>query len=79
MFDAIRALLPFVFQTLVLHRIEAACLPENEASRNLLGKVGFREEGLARKYLLINGEWRDHIQFALLEDEASLNSTARLG
>jgi ribosomal-protein-alanine N-acetyltransferase len=79
MFDAIRALLPFVFQTLGLHRIEAACLPENEASRNLLGKVGFREEGLARKYLLINGEWRDHIQFALLEDEASLNSTARLG
>ena len=79
MSDAVRALIPFVFGTLGLHRIEAACLPENQPSRSLLAKAGFREEGLARKYLLINGEWRDHIQFALLEDEASLNSTARLG
>jgi len=70
MFDAVRALIPFVFSTLGLHRIEAACLPVNEASQNLLGKAGFRQEGLARKYLQINGEWRDHVLFALLEDEA---------
>ncbi|MEP6831540.1 MAG: GNAT family protein, partial [Rhizomicrobium sp.] len=79
MSDAVHVLIPFVFATLGLHRIEAACLPENQASRSLLAKAGFREEGLARKYLLINGEWRDHIQFALLEDEASLKSGARLG
>ena len=79
MSDAVHALIPFVFGTLGLHRIEAACLPENQPSRSLLGKAGFHEEGLARKYLLINGEWRDHIQFALLEDEASLKSGARLG
>ena len=79
MTDAVRALIPFVFGTLGLHRIEAACLPENEPSRSLLAKIGFREEGLARKYLLINGEWSDHVQFALLEDEASLKSGARLG
>jgi [ribosomal protein S5]-alanine N-acetyltransferase len=79
MTDAIRALIPFVFGTLGLHRIEAACLPENEASRSLLTKAGFREEGLARKYLLINGEWSDHVLFALLEDEASLKNAARLG
>ena len=79
MSDAVHALIPFVFGTLGLHRIEAACLPENQPSRSLLAKAGFREEGLARKYLLINGEWRDHIQFALLEDEASLKSGARLG
>ena len=79
MSDAVRALIPFVFGTLGLHRIEAACLPENQPSRSLLAKAGFHEEGLARKYLLINGEWRDHIQFALLEDEASLKNGARLG
>jgi ribosomal-protein-alanine N-acetyltransferase len=79
MSDAVRVLIPFVFRTLGLHRIEAACLPENQPSRSLLAKAGFLEEGLARKYLLINGEWRDHIQFALLEDEASLKNGARLG
>jgi ribosomal-protein-alanine N-acetyltransferase len=70
MFDAVRALVPFIFTTLGLHRIEAACLPSNEPSKNLLTKVGFRQEGLARGYLQINGEWRDHALFALLADEA---------
>ncbi|HEY5346568.1 MAG TPA: GNAT family protein [Rhizomicrobium sp.] len=70
MHDALRALLPFIFSTLGLHRIEAACLPANGPSKNLLGKVGFRQEGLARRYLLINGEWNDHLLFALLADEA---------
>lgn len=70
MFDALRALLPFIFSTLGLHRIEAACLPSNEPSKNLLAKIGFRQEGLARGYLQINGEWRDHALFALLADEA---------
>jgi len=70
MFDAVRALIPFIFTTLGLHRIEAACLPTNEPSKNLLSKAGFRHEGLARGYLQINGEWRDHVLFALLADEA---------
>ena len=69
MFAAIRAMLPFVFEVLGLHRLEAACIPENEPSRALLLKLGFREEGRARRYLQINGEWRDHILLALLEDE----------
>lgn len=73
MFDAVRILIPFIFRTLGLHRIEAACLPDNEASRNLLAKVGFRQEGLARRYLQINGEWKDHALFALLADEVPLN------
>jgi ribosomal-protein-alanine N-acetyltransferase len=71
-FDAVVALIPFIFTTLGLHRIEAACLPENGPSRNLLAKAGFREEGRALRYLQINGEWRDHVLFALLEDEARL-------
>lgn len=72
MFDAIRALLPFVFRTLGLHRIEAACLPSNDRSKNLLAKLGFRQEGLARCYIQINGEWQDHALFALLAEEARL-------
>ncbi|MDE3116559.1 MAG: GNAT family N-acetyltransferase [Pseudomonadota bacterium] len=72
MFDAVKVLVPFVFGTLGLHRIEAACVPSNEPSRNLLAKAGFREEGLALSYLQINGGWRDHVLFALLEDEARL-------
>ena len=69
MTEAVKALIPFVFRTLGLHRIEAACLTGNEASKNLLARCGFREEGLARRYLLINGVWADHLLFALLEDE----------
>ena len=70
MFNAVCALVPFIFGTLGLHRIEAACLPANEPSRSLLAKAGFREEGVALRYLQINGEWRDHVLFALLSDEA---------
>ena len=66
---ALSAILPFVFRVLALHRVEAACIPENEASRALLMKLGFREEGRARRYLQINGEWRDHLLYALLEDD----------
>ena len=47
-------------------------LPSNKASQNLLMKVGFRQEGVALRYLQINGEWRDHVLFALLSDEARL-------
>jgi ribosomal-protein-alanine N-acetyltransferase len=67
--DAVGALIPFIFTTLGLHRIEAACLPSNEPSKSLLQKAGFRQEGLARKYLQINGQWQDHVLFALLEDD----------
>ena len=69
-YAAVRALIPFIFATLGMHRIEAACLPSNEPSKNLLTKAGFRQEGLAKKYLQINGDWQDHVLFALLEDEA---------
>ena len=69
---AVKALVPFIFRTLGLHRIEAACLPSNGPSRSLLAKAGFREEGLAKRYLQINGDWQDHVLFALLADEAKL-------
>lgn len=65
----VRAVVPFVFDTLGLHRLEAACLPNNTASIRLLEKTGFQHEGLARKFLRINGVWQDHLLFALLSDE----------
>lgn len=69
MFAAVKALIPFIFGTLRLHRIEAACLATNEPSKNLLLKAGFRQEGIARRYLLINDEWQDHVLFALLAED----------
>jgi [ribosomal protein S5]-alanine N-acetyltransferase len=70
MTSAVKALLPFIFKTLGLHRIEAACLTDNEASKSLLARTGFVQEGLARRYLLINGKWADHLLFAQLQEEA---------
>ena len=67
---AVKALIPFIFKTLGLHRIEAACLTDNEASKNLLARTGFQQEGLARRYLLINGKWADHLLFAQLQEES---------
>jgi ribosomal-protein-alanine N-acetyltransferase len=63
---AVRTITRFCFGRLGLHRIEAACLPTNEASRGVLSKAGFQQEGLARAYLRINGAWRDHLLFGLL-------------
>ena len=71
---AVAAAVRFGFSTLRLHRIEAACLSENTASQTLLERNGFQREGLARAYLRINGAWRDHLLYALVEPEA-----ARLG
>lgn len=66
---AVRAACVYIFERQGLHRIEAACLPNNEPSKRLLERVGFRQEGYARAYLNINGQWRDHLFFALLESD----------
>ncbi|PCJ69417.1 MAG: 30S ribosomal protein S5 alanine N-acetyltransferase [Rhodobiaceae bacterium] len=64
--SAVQALVPFIFDELHMHRIQAACLPENERSQVVLRKCGFTHEGIARGYLRIDGAWRDHVVFALL-------------
>lgn len=69
MTEALTAVLDFAFHQLGLHRVEAACLPNNAASKALLGKVGFTEEGYARHFLRINGKWQDHLLFAILCDD----------
>jgi [ribosomal protein S5]-alanine N-acetyltransferase len=68
MTSAVRLSLEFAFRHLGLHRVEASCLPHNQASIRLLQKCGFAREGLARGYLKIAGEWRDHLLFARLCD-----------
>jgi ribosomal-protein-alanine N-acetyltransferase len=54
-----------------LHRLEAACLPENEPSQRLLLRAGFVQEGRASAYLKINGDWRDHLLFGLVAEATS--------
>ena len=68
---AVGAVTRFGFERLGLHRLEAACIPANEASRGVLRKCGFRQEGLARRYLRINGAWRDHLLFGLISPAAA--------
>ena len=67
---AVRALIPFCFGSLRLHRLEAACIPTNKPSIALLEKCGFQREGYARGYLCINGAWQDHLLFARLRTDA---------
>jgi len=66
MTEALQAAVRYAFDSLDLSRIEAACLPENKASRGLLEGVGFKYEGVAQSYLQINGRWRNHVLYANL-------------
>jgi [ribosomal protein S5]-alanine N-acetyltransferase len=67
--EAILAVVHHAFHELDLSRIEAACLPENQPSRGLLEKVGFKYEGVAQSYLQINGRWRNHVLYASLRPD----------
>ena len=66
---AVSMVVEWAFGEMGLHRVEAACLPENRPSSDLLRKCGFSEEGYARQYLRIDGRWRDHLLFAILESD----------
>lgn len=59
----------YCFRRLNLHRMEICIRPENTASLRVVEKLGFRYEGLRRRYIHINGDWRDHFAFALTADE----------
>jgi ribosomal-protein-alanine N-acetyltransferase len=68
MTEAVGLVVPFAFNSLGLHRIHAAFLPDNIASRRVLEKNGFREEGYAEHYLQIDGRWADHVLFGLTRE-----------
>jgi ribosomal-protein-alanine N-acetyltransferase len=67
--EAIGAVVHYAFTKLDLSRIEAACLPENTASRGLLERSSFKYEGVAQSYLQINGRWRSHVLYASLRSD----------
>jgi ribosomal-protein-alanine N-acetyltransferase len=75
--EAIRAVVHHAFERLDLSRIEAACLPENMASRGLLESAGFKYEGVAQSYLQIAGRWRTHVLYAALRADRRGRTDAR--
>ena len=60
-----------------LHRLQADIRPENRPSQRLVERLGFRQEGLLRRYLDIDGDWRDHLSYALLAEDAPGGLLAR--
>lgn len=67
--EAIETVVHYAFTHLELSRIEAACLPENAASRGLLERTGFKYEGVAQSYLQIDSRWRTHVLYAALRGD----------
>lgn len=67
--EAILAMVHYAFTSLDLSRVEAACLPENAASRGVLERTGFKYEGVAQSYLQIAGRWRNHVLYANLRGD----------
>jgi ribosomal-protein-alanine N-acetyltransferase len=66
------------FGAVGLHRVQADIRPENLRSQRLVERLGFRQEGLLRRYLDIDGDWRDHLTYALLAEDAPDGLVARL-
>lgn len=67
--QALRLTVRFGFRDAGLHRLQGAVLPSNPASARVLAKAGFRPEGLAERYIKINGVWRDHLLYAITREE----------
>lgn len=69
--EGLVVLFQYAFETLRLHRLQIAIIPRNRASRRVVEKLSLREEGMAQRYLEINGVWEDHIRFAITTEEWS--------
>ena len=61
--------LRYAFEELGLHRLQIAIIPRNKASRRVVEKLDMREEGIALRYLEINGVWEDHVRYAMTAEE----------
>jgi [ribosomal protein S5]-alanine N-acetyltransferase len=73
---SVASVVDFAFSKMRLHRVEAACIPDNAPSIAVLERNGFQREGHARGYLKIDGAWRDHVLFGLLEGDAGARRTS---
>jgi ribosomal-protein-alanine N-acetyltransferase len=59
----------FAFEELALHRVQVAIIPRNQPSRRVAEKLDLREEGIAFRYLEINGVWEDHVRYAITSED----------
>jgi ribosomal-protein-alanine N-acetyltransferase len=67
--EALVVVARFAFEELRLHRLQVAVIPRNRPSRRVAEKLELRDEGVARRYLAINGRWEDHIRYAITAEE----------
>jgi ribosomal-protein-alanine N-acetyltransferase len=67
--EAFVVLCRFAFDDLALHRLQASIIPRNQASHRVAQKLGLRDEGVAVRYLEINGVWEDHVRYAITSEE----------
>ncbi|MEO6121697.1 MAG: GNAT family protein [Acidimicrobiales bacterium] len=67
--EAVSVVFRFGFDDLELHRVQIAIIPRNLASRRVMTKLAIREEGVAERYLEINGRWEDHVRYAITAEE----------
>jgi ribosomal-protein-alanine N-acetyltransferase len=67
--EAVVLMLRFAFEDLGLHRVQIAIIPRNAPSRRVVEKLELREEGVAERYLEINGVWEDHMRYAITTEE----------
>lgn len=74
--EAMSLVFAHAFDELGLHRLQANVQPENVRSRNLLEATGWREEGFAERYLFIDGDWRDHVMYAITAEESAARHRA---
>ena len=74
--EAVVVVLQFAFETLRLHRVEVAIIPRNASSRRVAQKLELRDEGTAIGFLEINGEWEDHVRYAMISDEWAARAPA---
>ena len=61
--------LQFAFEQMMLHRIQISIIPRNQASRRVAEKLELRNEGVAERYLEINGVWEDHVRYAITSED----------
>jgi ribosomal-protein-alanine N-acetyltransferase len=67
--EAVAVVLQFAFEELGLHRVQISIIPRNAASRRVVEKLSLRDEGVAERYLEINGTWEDHVRYAITAEE----------
>jgi len=69
MSEAVLTLAQYSFESLNLHRLEICIIPRNAKSRRVVEKLGIREEGIAERFLEINGVWEDHVRYGITIEE----------